>query len=203
MCHEGFQRLYIKKPANFMSPRETIRDHIKILAEAGRVEKITVVGHSLGAALCQHCAIDLAHSKVAGDIPILAIGWAAPRVGNVALAEWVDKQPNLRILRIRNPIDRITNIPPDNRWNVISGGYRPMGTEINLLNTHLKEKGIVSEKGNNANHNLEMYLHNIDPTRDVALMNKVGNIIPAEYCIEHNISRSWHTQTWPRTMYYK
>lgn len=28
-------------------------------------------------------------------------------------------------------------------------------------------------EGNSANHNLEMYLHNIDPTRDVALMNKV------------------------------
>lgn len=32
---------------------------------------------------------------------------------------------------------------------------------------------------------------------------QVGNIIPAEYCIKHNISRSWHTQTWPRTMYHK
>lgn len=28
--------------------------------------------------------------------------------------------------------------------------------------------------GNSPNHNLEQYLHNLDPTRDVALMNKVG-----------------------------
>lgn len=31
----------------------------------------------------------------------------------------------------------------------------------------------TSAEGNSPNHNLQMYLHNIDPTRDVALMNKV------------------------------
>lgn len=30
--------------------------------------------------------------------------------------------------------------------------------------------------GNSPNHNLQMYLHNIDPTRDVALMNKVDGV---------------------------
>lgn len=60
-------------------------------------------------AMAQHCAVDLAHSKILGDVPILGIGWAAPKVGNSALAAWVAKQPNLRILRIRVPIDSVAN----------------------------------------------------------------------------------------------
>lgn len=59
--------------------------------------------------MAQHCAVDLAHSRVLGDVPILGLGWAAPKGGNAALAAWVAKQPNLRILRVRVPIDFVTN----------------------------------------------------------------------------------------------
>lgn len=60
-------------------------------------------------AMCQHCAVDLAHSKILGDVPILGLAWAAPRIGNSALSDWVKKQPNLRILRITIPIDTVCN----------------------------------------------------------------------------------------------
>lgn len=60
-------------------------------------------------AMSQLCAIDIAHSKVLGDVPILGIGWAAPKVGNSALAGWVRERENLRILRIKVPIDSVAN----------------------------------------------------------------------------------------------
>ncbi|CAM9969303.1 unnamed protein product [Hapterophycus canaliculatus] len=124
--------------------------------------------------MAQVCAIDIAHSKVLGDVPILGLGWAAPKVGNRALSSWVEEQENLRILRVRVPIDSVANLPPDWLWSILSGGYRHVGTEISLSNTHLHKKGVVkSDDGNSPNHNLQMYLHNIDPSRDVALMNKV------------------------------
>ncbi|CAN0241406.1 unnamed protein product [Ectocarpus sp. 13 AM-2016] len=87
-------------------------------------------------------------------------------------------------------------------WSITAGGYKHMGTEITLDNTHLHEAGVVkSDDGNSPNHNLQQYLHNIDPTRDVALMNKVGTVIPDDYCRKHGISPAWHSLTFPRTIY--
>lgn len=61
------------------------------------------------AAMAQLCAVHLARDKVLGDVPILAIGWASPKLGNEHLSKWVDKQENLRILRIRVPVDLVSN----------------------------------------------------------------------------------------------
>lgn len=59
--------------------------------------------------MAQLCAVHLARSKVLGDTPILGIGWASPKVGNKHLADWVKKAPNLRILRLRIPVDFVSN----------------------------------------------------------------------------------------------
>ena len=63
----------------------------------------------LAAALAQLCAVQLARSNVLGDIPILGMGWAAPKIGNKYLVDWVEQQQNLRILRIRCPVDLVSN----------------------------------------------------------------------------------------------
>lgn len=59
--------------------------------------------------MSQLCAVDLAHSEILGDVPILGLAWAAPRIGNSALADWVKERANLRILRVRIPIDNVCN----------------------------------------------------------------------------------------------
>ncbi|CAN0346044.1 unnamed protein product [Ascophyllum nodosum] len=92
-------------------------------------------------------------------------------------------------------------LPPNWLFNFINGGYQHFGTEIVLSNEHLRKGGLVMDEGLGPNHNLEMYLYNIDPTRDLALLNKVGSCIPEEYCAKHNISPSWHSLTWPRTIF--
>ncbi|CAM9125375.1 unnamed protein product [Ectocarpus sp. 8 AP-2014] len=201
MCHEGFQQLYIGKPKHFESPRTVIHEQIKKWVEKGRVDKVTVVGHSLGAAMCQLCAIDLAYSKVGGDIPILALAWGAPKVGNKTLATWVTEQPNLRILRISVAVDTVIRLPPDWVGFFLSGGYKATGTELILSNMQMQKQGLLQlDVGNSPHHCLEQYLHVIEPSRDVALLNKTCNVLPEEYCLEHNIAPAWHSQTWPRTV---
>lgn len=59
--------------------------------------------------MSQLCAVHLARDKVLGDVPILAIGWASPKLANKCLSEWAEEAPNLRILRLRVPIDFVSN----------------------------------------------------------------------------------------------
>lgn len=101
----------------------------------------------------QLCAVDLAHSKVLGDVPILVIAWSSPKIANKYLAEWADKMhPMLRILRIRVASDRITKMPPDWLWCLLTGGYKHMGIEITLRNEHLYTKGVLKDKGERCKH---------------------------------------------------
>ncbi|CAN0076223.1 unnamed protein product, partial [Hapterophycus canaliculatus] len=46
MCHVGFQSLYREKADNYDSPKTTIYKMIE--AHKGTLDKVTVVGHSLG-----------------------------------------------------------------------------------------------------------------------------------------------------------
>ncbi|CAM9473528.1 unnamed protein product [Ascophyllum nodosum] len=109
--------------------------------------------------------------------------------------------PKLRVLRVYGPNDLVPKVPPGWLWAMFTGGYHHMGTEVLLSNAHLRDQGLVMKEGVGSNHNLEMYLYNIDPTRDLALLNKCGSCIPDEYCDKHGISPSWHSLTWPRTIF--
>lgn len=40
-----------------------------------------------------------------------------------------------------------TTVPPDWLWSIFSGGYKHLGTEITLGNTHLHKKGVVKGDG--------------------------------------------------------
>lgn len=59
--------------------------------------------------MAQLCAIHLVRNKVLGDVPVLAIAWASPKIGNECLANWVAEQESLRILRLRVPVDIVSN----------------------------------------------------------------------------------------------
>lgn len=39
------------------------------------------------------------------------------------------------------------SVPPDWLWTILLGGYKAMGTELNLSNAHLHKEGIVKEDG--------------------------------------------------------
>lgn len=50
MCHVGFQSLYREKADNYDSPKTTIYKMIE--ENKGTLDKVTVVGHSLGGGEC-------------------------------------------------------------------------------------------------------------------------------------------------------
>lgn len=98
--------------------------------------------------MAQICAVDLAHSKVAGKVPILGLSWASPKIGNPRLADWVDEMhPLLRVLRIRGSNDQVTTFPPNWLWWVFNGGYKHLGTEMLLSNEYLIAQGLVKDDG--------------------------------------------------------
>ncbi|CAM9447353.1 unnamed protein product [Sphacelaria rigidula] len=200
MVHAGFQQLYEETPEGKESPKTTVRRLVE--EHKDTLDKITCVGHSLGGAIAQLCAMDLAHHGVSGDVPVTAIAFASPKVGNARFAERAATlHPKLRVLRLTNPVDSICNMPPDWFWFITTGGFRHMGVELSLSNKHLVEKKMLKNSGG-AHHNLQMILHNIDPTRDVALMNKWGDPLEEKFSRRRNISPYWHSLTFPRTIYH-
>lgn len=40
-----------------------------------------------------------------------------------------------------------TAVPPEWLWSIFSGGYKHLGTELSLTNTHLHKKGVVKGDG--------------------------------------------------------
>ena len=85
--------------------------------------KITVTGHSLGAALAVLCAIDLQYNFENHDIEVYLFG--CPRVGNAAFAKSYNKRI-FKTLRVSNGNDIVTKIPP------AILGFRHVGTEIHI-----------------------------------------------------------------------
>lgn len=61
-------------------------------------------------AMSQLAGVDLVQSGAAGDIPVTVVAWAAPKIGNSALAARVDAlHPKLRVLRVKNPADSVAS----------------------------------------------------------------------------------------------
>lgn len=109
--HRGFLE-------NYKSIRQTIHKMIP-----HNSCKITVTGHSLGAALAVLCAIDLQYNFENHDIEVYLFG--CPRVGNAAFAKSYNKRI-FKTLRVSNGNDIVTKIPP------AIFGFRHVGTEIHI-----------------------------------------------------------------------
>lgn len=50
-------------------------------------------------------------------------------------------------------------MPPDWLWSIFSGGYKHMGTELSLSNTHLHKEGVVKGDGELVHHREHSYAH--------------------------------------------
>ncbi|KAG6533319.1 phospholipase A1-IIdelta-like [Zingiber officinale] len=102
---------------------------------------IICVGHSLGGSLAIVSAFDIASSglaKIDGkDIQVCAVAFDAPKVGNQAFNDAVEKLPKTKVLRINNTMDIVTYWP-------LCGGYVDTGTILHINSeesTFLKSKG--------------------------------------------------------------
>ncbi|CAM9399994.1 unnamed protein product, partial [Discosporangium mesarthrocarpum] len=146
MVHRGFQQIYMEHGETAVSPRATIRECLREHIPNG-VEKILIVGHSLGAALAMMAGFDIVHNRATinpatGEaVPVTLISWAAPRMGNAAVAELANSYfPKLRHLRVCNPNDIVPKVPPRGLISSLFNlnlFYTHWGTEFKILNNKL------------------------------------------------------------------
>ncbi|KAH7533213.1 hypothetical protein FEM48_Zijuj04G0106200 [Ziziphus jujuba var. spinosa] len=168
--------------------RKQLLYHIEQLRNKYRDEKLSIVltGHSLGASLSVLSAFDLVENGVS-DIPVSAIIFGCPQVGNKAFKERFDKFQNLKVLHVKNTIDLITRYPGR------LFGYVDIGTEL-VIDTR-KSTSLKDSKNPSDWHNLQAMLHvvagwngkdrefELKVKRSVALVNKSCEFLKDELLI--------------------
>uniref|UniRef100_A0A803N7I4 Phospholipase A1 n=1 Tax=Chenopodium quinoa TaxID=63459 RepID=A0A803N7I4_CHEQI len=152
-------------------------------------------GHSLGATLSVLSAFDIAEN-VTREIPVSAIIFGCPKVGNKRFKERVDAHPNLKTLHVRNVIDTIPLYPARLM------GYVHIGIELEIdsrKSPFLKASRHVGDW-----HNLQAMLHIVNGwqgfkeefrlvvQRSIALVNKSCDylkeecLVPPSWWVEKN-----------------
>ncbi|KAF5744069.1 lipase family protein [Tripterygium wilfordii] len=198
---QGWLTIYIsedpKSPYTKLSARTQFVNKIKQLKEQYQGENIsiTITGHSLGASLAIVSAFDLVENGVT-DIPVSAIVFGSPQVGNRAFKDRFETYQNLKILHIRNKIDIITLYPG------LLLGYVDIGTDI-VIDTR-KSPNLKDSKNPGDWHNLQAMLHvvagwngeenefELRVKRSLALVNKSceflkdENRVPGSWWVEKN-----------------
>ena len=90
--------------------------------------KVTVIGHSLGAALALLDGVRL-RLILPPTIDVRVVGYGMPRVGNQAFASFVDRILPNRVTHINNKHDPIPIVPP------IFFGYHHVSGEVHIQET--------------------------------------------------------------------
>lgn len=192
----GWLTIYVsedpKSPFTKTSARKQLLSKMKALIEQYKGEKLSIIftGHSLGASLSILSAFDLVENGVT-DIPVTAIIFGSPQVGNKAFNDRILEFQNLKILHVKNKIDLIPLYP--------SGlfGYVNTGT-VFKIDTR-KSPDLKDSKNPSDWHNLQGMLHVVDGwngddgkfelkiKRSLALVNKSSGFLKEE----HLITESW------------
>ncbi|KAI3414823.1 Phospholipase A1 [Psidium guajava] len=186
--HAGWHILYTKSdsfdPYVKHSARNQVltevRKQVDLYAGKDETFSITVVGHSMGAALATLNALDIVTNN--------------PKVGNESFQEVFSSSEKLRALRVVNAIDIVPFIPPVRYYHV---GQQLMvdSRKSPYLKSLTSSFGGAIEIG----HQLETYLHLVAGTqgidsshfdlknrRDISLLNKNYDALKAKYKIPVN-----------------
>ncbi|PAN28905.1 hypothetical protein PAHAL_5G185600 [Panicum hallii] len=192
-----------RSPFSKHSARDQLLAAVRELVARYKGESLSIVctGHSLGASLATLSAFDIAVngvSRVGGaDIPVTAIVFGSPQIGNPEFKKRFEELPNLRALHVRNKPDLIPLYP--------SGllGYANVG---DLLAVDSKKSPYVKDNTTNVGdyHNLQGILHTVagwngkdgefklQVHRSLALVNKSSaflkedNLVPESWWVERN-----------------
>uniref|UniRef100_A0A0E0FS04 Phospholipase A1 n=1 Tax=Oryza nivara TaxID=4536 RepID=A0A0E0FS04_ORYNI len=192
-----------RSPFSKYSARDQMLAAVRELVARYRNESLSVVctGHSLGASLATLCAFDIVVNGVSkvGDgahIPVTAVVFGSPQIGNPEFKKQFEEQPNLRALHVRNMPDLIPLYP--------SGllGYANVGKTLQVDSK--KSPYVKRDTSPGDYHNLQGILHTVagwngkdgefklQVKRSVALVNKSSgflkdsNLVPESWWVERN-----------------
>lgn len=105
-AHHGFLSIYRSLRYLPLGGTADPRPAAQAFVDAAKGRSLTVVGHSLGAALATYLALDVAAQR-----PVSALFFAAPRPGNLELAaEVVRRVPGYRVYN--GELDLVPHFPP-------------------------------------------------------------------------------------------
>ncbi|XP_073126044.1 phospholipase A1-IIdelta [Henckelia pumila] len=189
---KGWLTIYVSNDPNSsftkLSARTQVLKKVEELRNQYKNESlsITLTGHSLGACLAILAAFDIVENGV-HNIPVSAIVFGCPQVGNKAFVERVNRYPNLNVLHVRNKIDLIPMYP--------SSLLRYKNTGIELEIDNRKSPSLKDSKNPSDWHNLQAMLHvvagwngadgefELKVKRSLGLVNKSSAILKDEYLI--------------------
>ncbi|XAR50801.1 Phospholipase A(1) [Bertholletia excelsa] len=198
---EGWLTIYTssdpKSPFTKLSAKEQVQRKIRELMNKYKDEKLSIVitGHSLGASLSVLSAFDLAENGIS-DVPIAAIIFGCPQVGNRAFNERLKEFTNVKILHIKNCIDMIPLYPGPLL------GYVNSGIELEIDTR--KSPSLTNSTNPSDWHNLQAMLHvvagwngakgafEMRVKRSLALVNKSCEflkdecLVPGSWWVEKN-----------------
>ncbi|KAE8718568.1 Phospholipase A1-IIdelta [Hibiscus syriacus] len=153
----GWLTLYIsenpKSSFTKLSARAQLLGKIKELKQRYIDENISILftGHSMGASLSILSAFDVVEHGLVNNIPLAAIAFGSPQVGNKAFDDRMKRYPNLAVLHIRNTIDVIPHYPS------LLLGYVYTGTEF-VIDTR-SSPSLKDSTNPHDWYNLEAMLH--------------------------------------------
>ena len=160
-------------------------------ADPNEVVSITVIGHSLGAALATLNAMDIVangYNKPTGsttEYPVASFVFASPRVGDKGFLDVFSGLKNFHLLRIRNAHDFIPDLPPKELF-----GYVDVGVELDIdtsVSPYVKQATFMEP------HDLNLYAHGISGYQgkdkefkvvvnfDLALVNKYNDLLVDDF----------------------
>ncbi|XP_074580871.1 phospholipase A1-II 5-like [Curcuma longa] len=143
---EGWHDIYTtgNKILNIPSAQDHLKKVIKHYLQVKYKDEnlsIICVGHSLGGSLAILSAFDIARSEVSKingkDIQVCAVAFDAPKVGNQAFNDVLEKLPKTKVLRINNANDIVPHWP-------FGGDYVDTGT---ILGINSEKSAFLKSKG--------------------------------------------------------
>jgi hypothetical protein len=158
----GFLSLYKTAGEKVKSLSEEVMDEVRRLMEKYKGEElsITVVGHSLGAALALLVADEVATS-IPDAPPVAVISLGGPKVGNAAFVDRLGSSGKVNVLRIVNAGDVVTKVPGvAPRLPYKKEQYHHVGAELRIDSKN--SPCLRPDAGPACRHDLEAYLHLID-----------------------------------------
>ncbi|CAL4967954.1 unnamed protein product [Urochloa decumbens] len=158
----GFLSLYKTAGEKVKSLSEEVMEEVRRLMEKYKGEQlsITVVGHSLGAALALLLADEVA-ATIPDAPPVAVVSFGGPKVGNAAFVDRLGSSGKVNVLRIVNAGDVVTKVPGvAPRLPHKKEQYQHVGAELRIDSKN--SPCLRPDAGPACRHDLEAYLHLID-----------------------------------------